>query len=120
MDVYLVNDSSRRIETYDFAFRLPRRILSHDSAEYYGEVKSEEPNRREFRFDQRHKGLVAPRSGKNRLYSMEYCLTCGLDDAEAKTGFGSIVYEDVVEATVWINGQEYTTKKTLGELHGAP
>jgi hypothetical protein len=51
---------------------------------------------------------------------MDYCLTCGQEDATAKTGFVEAVEEDIVEATVWVDRQEYSIKKTLGDLHKNP
>jgi hypothetical protein len=51
---------------------------------------------------------------------MDYCLTCGQGDANASTGFVEPVDDDIVEATVWVDEQEYSTKKTLGELHREP
>ena len=124
IDVYLVNETSRRIEVYDARFRFPARLLKHWSNIYVHEVQSgvrgQDPLVREFRYNQDNIGPIVPRSGPNRVTQMDYCLTCGQDDAQAKAGLIETVYDDVVEATVWVDEQEYLIKKTLGELHREP
>ena len=48
---------------------------------------------------------------------MDYCVTCGMEDANAKTGFPEIMFEDLIEAKIWIEEEEYSARKTLNELH---
>jgi hypothetical protein len=120
LNVYLVNDTSRRIDAYEARFRLPARVLKHWNATYPSEFKTTNSSVREFRFNQTNAGPSLPRSGRNRIFAMDYCLTCGQGDAKASTGFVDSVDDDIVEATVWVNEQEYSVKKTLGELHREP
>jgi hypothetical protein len=120
LDVYLVNDSNRRIETYDAVLRFPGRLLKHWSTIYAHEVGNRNAAVREFRFDQTKTGALLPHAGKKLMTFMEYCWTCGVDDSVANTGFPESVENDVVEVTVWIDEQEYSIRRTFGELHREP
>jgi hypothetical protein len=83
-----------RIDTFQ------ARLLKHWTITYGDEVKSNNLSVREFRRDQTKTGPFSPRSGRNLVTFMDYCHTCGL-----------------VEAKVWAAGQEYSARKTIGELH---
>jgi hypothetical protein len=121
IEVYLVNDTTRRIDKYDARLRLPARVLKHWTVTYVNEVEKGNPSVRKFHFDQSNTGRpLLPKSGRNRVASIEYCLTCGQEDAKASTGFVDPVFDDIVEATVWVDEQEHSSKKTLRELHDDP
>jgi len=118
LEVFLVNNTSRRIVEYDTWFKIPTRLLGHSSPYYPYEVTSPDPSWRAFRFNQLNTGgMISPQSGRSPLTNIEYCLTCGQNDASDSTGSVDSVYDDIIEAKVWIEGQEYSIKKTLGELH---
>jgi hypothetical protein len=120
LDVYIVNDSNRRIETYDALLRFPARLLKHWSDHYVHEEPNPNPLVRHFRFNQTQTGALLPRSGKKLMTTMMYCWTCGVEDALANTGFAENIENDVVEVTIWVDEQEYSIKRTLGDLHREP
>jgi hypothetical protein len=119
LDVYIANDSKRRIDNYDALLRFPARLLKHWNTHYVKEAPSTNPLIREFRFDQTQTGALLPHSGKKSMTVMEYCWTCGANDAVANTGFAESLENDVVEVTAWVDEQEYSVKRTLGDLHRA-
>ena len=120
LNVNLVNDTNRRINTYDAQLRLSARVLKHWNTMYLNEIEKGNSLVRTFHFDQKNAGPFLPKSRRNRVGGIDYCLTCGQEDAKASTGFVESVDDDIVEATVWVDEQEYPIKKTLGELHREP
>jgi hypothetical protein len=112
LEVTLVNDTGQRITKFDCDIWLPAGILKHWGAVYMIEVRGNHPGRRHFRFDENHTGALKPRD-ITLLTFFDYCTKCALDDSG---GIPALVAEAVVEATVWIEGREYTAKKTIQEL----
>lgn len=114
LELMLVNDTSQRIDKYDFELRVPTAILNHWSGHYSGEAPSDDRRFRRFRSNQTNAGTVSPRD-RLRLYSLEYCTIC------ATSGQGAfldamLVAEATVSATAWINGNEYLVEKTIRQL----
>ncbi|MGA8143500.1 MAG: hypothetical protein WB987_06405 [Candidatus Acidiferrales bacterium] len=112
LEVVLVNDTGQRITKYDGEAWLPSGILKHWGAVYMSEVQGDHPGRRHFRFDEEHVGILKPRD-KTRLIYFDYCTKCALDDSG---GIPALIAEATLEATVWIDGREYSVKKTIQEL----
>jgi hypothetical protein len=117
LDVTLVNDTSKRITDYDCMVELSSCLLAHDSASYPSEVPSGDGTLRRFRFDETHKGSTKPRvllpHGSATLMTFNYCTACA-DAAGARTP--RLAASRTVEAKIWINGHEYSEKKTIMEL----
>jgi len=108
----LVNDTSLRITKFDCDLWLPTGILKHWSAVYANELRGNHPGRRHFRIDETTKGELRPRDTM-QLISIDYCTRCALDDAG---GISALVAEDVIEAKAWIEGREYSARKTIKDL----
>jgi len=112
LEVTLINQTSQRIPKYDCEIWLPEGVLKHWGAVYMDELRDNHPGRRHFKFNEARVGLLTPRERK-LLIAFDYCAKCALDDFG---GIPALVAEAVVEATVWIEEREYTTKKTIQEL----
>jgi hypothetical protein len=112
LEVILVNDTNERITQYDCTVRLPAGILKHWGATYMMEVKKGDPSWRYFRFTETHNPPPQPRD-RSVLISFDYCTRCAHDASMQVPGQ---VASSIVEATIWINGREYSDSKTIQEL----
>jgi hypothetical protein len=115
--VTLVNDTSQRVTEYDCEVTLPVGILKHRDGKILAEVRSNEPNRRRFRFDETLRGapkgrVLMPRD-QMTLMTFDYCTACALVDCG---GIPALVAEAVIDAKVWVEGREYSVSKTIKEL----
>lgn len=114
--VFLVNNSNDRITQYVGEVQIPRGILKHWSSVYLNEIGSDNPSVRRFRFSEEGRGILNPHD-KIQVYAEDYCARCGLSDA---TGLPALVAESGIEAKVWINGREYSDRKTIAQLADEP
>jgi hypothetical protein len=112
--VILVNDSNQRIGTFDCQILVPAGILEHWSSKYSVEAPNDDPRRRRFQINEKHNGSVDPHDTK-LLFGIEYCTACAI----ASSGeLALLVGQETVEAKIWIDGREYSDKKSLIELAG--
>ncbi len=115
LEVVLVNDTNQEITAYNCKLNLPAGILKHWSASYGSlEVPANEAGRRCFRFSQKEYGSVNPRDTRH-LFATEYCTRC------AMPGGGGIVEATIgaeasIDATIWIDGCDYSDRATIKEL----
>jgi hypothetical protein len=112
VQIVLVNDTSERITGYDCEIRIPATLLKHWTATYPSEVKKGDPVWRYFRFNESSHGIVLPRE-TGVLSFFDYCTKCGRDASMQSPGQ---VASGIIEATIWINGREYSDSKTIHEL----
>lgn len=112
LEVTLVNDTNQPINKLNGMIRLPAGILSHWSAVYPSEAHSDDPRYRCFRFDEVQSGSIPPHDSR-LLISIDYCAKCALPGAG---GMAALVAEATVDATLWIDGREYSAQKSIKEL----
>jgi hypothetical protein len=112
LQLILINETNDPIDKYDLEVRLPSSILKHWNANYFGEVRSNEPGIRCFRFDQSGFGSARPHD-RISLSTHEYCTACA---AAEHGGIAALVAEAKLGARVWINGGEYRVEKTIKQL----
>ena len=94
---------------------VPRAILNHDSAKYVDEVPSEDSERRCFRFTEKRFQPIPPRD--KLTWPLPYCITCAHNNSSPRDILaGIIASEKVVEATAFVEGVEYESKKTIKQL----
>jgi TIR domain-containing protein len=113
LQVTIVNDTPERFLNYSFRVCLPAAVLSHWGARQSGEEERGDPKLRCFRFDQSGFGPIEPRSAKS-LSTFDYCITCGGQGPDWAQPL--IISEAVVSAIIWLNGKEYSDRKTIKEL----
>jgi hypothetical protein len=112
LEVTLVNDTNERITQYDCEIRLPAGILKHWGATYITEVRKGDFAWRYFRFTETHNPPPQPHD-RSVLTSFDYCTKCAHDASMRTPGQ---VASSSIEATIWINGREYSDSKTIQEL----
>jgi hypothetical protein len=112
----LVNDSSSRIREINGELRVPAGVLKHWSNSY-GMENREDGRYRIFRFNEKNIREIEPRS-TGLIYQLDYCKECAIGDTGEPVAHigGLAVGEYSVEMTVWIEGREYQTAKTMKEL----
>jgi hypothetical protein len=116
LSINLANDSNQRITSFNCHLRLPTGILTHWSATYLTEVKSDDPRYRCFSFDETFKGPIPPRK-TGLLITFNYCTQCAAEHTkEVQAIAAAIVGESVIETRVWVDGREYSAAKTIKEL----
>jgi len=108
----LRNESNNRIDKYDLELRLPASILTHWSASYPNEVRSNDPGIRCFRFDRSGWGSVGPHD-RRRLAAYEYCTSCAVGKVG---GVSTLIAEAKLGARIWVDGKEYSVEKTIKQL----
>jgi hypothetical protein len=113
LEVTLVNDSNHSIDRLNGMICLPAAILAHWTATYPTEVKSNDPHKRCFRFDERQAGHSISPHETRRLIFFDYCTKCALVPAG---GIAALVAESTVDAKLWIDGREYTDQRTVKGL----
>lgn len=113
----IANGSGRRIREYVGEIKIPASILTHFSWTYALEKQATDDRHRVFRFDESQFKEIQPRS-MTPTFTTEYCNQCGIADTGEPDQFigGLVLYERVVEFTVWIEGREYQTKKSMKQL----
>jgi hypothetical protein len=115
--VSLINNRSERITSFNCRVRLPVGILKHWSAGYMSEMKSDDQRYRCFGFDESFKRVAISPHTQAELITFNYCTACAGDHSGESPAIASaVVGESEVEAKVWIDGREYTGKKTIREL----
>lgn len=97
--------------------RIPAGILKHWSNTYaLDEEPSNDPRYRIFRFDEKNIRPIQPRT-TGHVSTFDYCIPCAITDTgEREPWGGAIVADREVELTIWIDGRNYQTVKTLKEL----
>jgi hypothetical protein len=115
--VRLANESGQRISSFNCLVRLPAGILRHWSAVYPSEVPSDDQRYRCFSFDETFKrSAISPRT-TTELINFPYCTACaGEHTGESSAIAGALVGESEVQATVWIDGREYSAVNTIRGL----
>jgi hypothetical protein len=114
--VSLVNDSNERIASWNCLVSLPTGVLSHWSAVYLSEVKSENHRYRCFRFDESSLGAVSPHTTGHPI-TFDYCTQCAVEHSGEGLAVGSaLVAESLVEVKFWIDNREYSVARTVKEL----
>jgi hypothetical protein len=116
LEINLVNNTNERIENYEFEVRLPDGILKHWSTVYWGEEKCNIPGVRCFRFNQEGRAAVRPHGQLTNPITFEYCTTCARSPHEHEGIAATVVSEMKLEATAWINGNEYRIEKTIKQV----
>jgi hypothetical protein len=114
----VVNDSGSRIREISGELRVPAGILKHWSNTYgMDNAVTEDGRYRVFRFDERNVGAIQPRT-TGHISTFEYCIPCAIKDTgEISEVIGAAVVADyVVEITIWVDGREYRSAKTMKEL----
>jgi hypothetical protein len=115
--VTLINDTSQRITEYDCEVRIPVGLLKHRDSKNLSEVRSDEPNRRRFRFDETLKGSAKPRvlspHDQTTLMTFDYCTACALADCR---DIPAVVADAVIDAIICVERREYSVSKTIKEL----
>jgi hypothetical protein len=112
--VSLANNSTQRITKFNCQVRMPSSVLSHWNAGSVLNDSAEKDRRyRSLRFDESTYALDIPPYSSQELFTECYCTQCG---AKAEGGISAAVSQSVVEAKAWIDGREYSTKKTIEEL----
>jgi hypothetical protein len=111
-EVILVNDTNERITQYDCTIRLPAGILKHWGGTHMTEVKKGDPAWRYFRFTETHNPPPQPHD-QSVLIFFDYCTQCAQEAGGQTPG---LVASSIIEATIWINGREYSDSKTIQEL----
>jgi len=106
LQVTVVNDTSREISKYNLRVEAPTILFKHWSASYAGEVHSPDAAFKRFDFNQQYYGPVSPRASRP-LFGTDYCTQCDPSATSAAA---------VVSATLWVDGEEYTVRKTMEEL----
>lgn len=113
----IANRTNSRLTQFSGILRIPAGILSHWSNQYgLPEEKSDDPDYRIFRFDENAIRPIQPQSTAN-VFTFDYCITCGL--AYTKEDFyiaGLMLRGQKLEITVFVDGRQYQTVKTLKEL----
>ena len=112
VQIILVNDTSERITGYDCEIRIPASLLKHWTATYDSEVRKGDPVWRYFRFNESGHGTLLPRETVILTF-FDYCTKCAHDTSMQTPGE---VASSIIEATIWINGREYSDSKTIQEL----
>lgn len=114
--VGLVNGSNQRITSWNCRVRMPAGILAHWSAHHPSEVKSDDQRYRCFSSDEKGRGPIPPRT-TGQLITFDYCTQCAMEHSGETPAIASaLVGESLVEATVWLDGKEYSSAKTIKEL----
>lgn len=110
----VVNGTNTRISRYDGVLCVPASILKHWTMSYRGEDRVATPGFRVFRFSEKDitTGGLLPHT-TTILYVIDYCAKCGVD---AESGIESLVTGAKVQATLWIDGRNYSEEKTLLDL----
>jgi hypothetical protein len=112
LEVIIVNYTNERITAYTCKVRLPASILKHWGAIYITEVRKGDPAWRYFRLTETHQGPLEPHD-RMVLTSFDYCTKCADEEGGRTPG---LVASSVVDATLWINGREYSDSKTIQQL----
>jgi hypothetical protein len=99
LEIFVTNNTNQRINTYDMELTLPGSVLRHWSTSYMGELASGDPLIRRFRFNEKGRETLAPRS-KVRIFRCEYCLFCG------RAYEGEKVLDSQVVCTLWAADRE--------------
>jgi hypothetical protein len=93
-------------------------MLKHWSTVYYHEDRAasdRDSNYRVFRVESKKHSAVVPRS-ENRLFTIDYCTFCAVetyaDPVEGRDRAENMPFE----ATLWMEGREYSTQKTAKQL----
>jgi len=112
LNVYLVNDTSKRITKFDATIQVPSGILRHWDAKLPWEIPPTDGMSRLARVNEENPGPIRPKT-RTRIYYFDYCMKCALDHAGGIEGVANSL---AVDAKIWIDHEEYTAKKTLIEL----
>jgi hypothetical protein len=116
LEIALVNETNFLIEKYDIEVQIPSGLLQHWNASYPAEVRHGIPSIRRFRFDQIGRGPVGPHSTMQNPVIFEYCFHCAMPAGETESIAATLVSELTVGAKAWIDGEEYSTDKTIRDL----
>lgn len=108
LQLMLINDSNKRIDRFDGELFIPAALLKHWSAIYPHEVGRSDPRR--FRFDEKSIGRTANPHDQVPMLSYEYCAACAAEAVGAPPDLK-------IKGTIWIDGREYSTEKTIFQLH---
>jgi hypothetical protein len=111
INIQVVNDTNNRIEQYVGKLSMPDAFLKHWNETYFDSSVDAEGNR-SFKFDQTGRGPIDPHDSK-KLQERRYCTQCASSAFENIPGW---VASAKITAKIWINGQEYSTEKTIREL----
>jgi hypothetical protein len=116
LEITLVNGTNRLIEKYEFEIRLPSSILKHWSATYPTEVRRDIPGVRCFRFNQNGRSALRPHDRLQYPITFDYCATCAIPQHETTLVGATLVSELNLDATAWVEGNEYVVEKTIKQL----
>ena len=113
----VVNNTDSRIIQINGTVRVPAGILKHWSNSYgLDEEKSDNPEYRIFRFDEKNIRVILPQSTEQITY-FEFCIRCGINDTQQGDPIGGLLVSERKPAlTVWVDGKQYHTEKTMKEL----
>jgi hypothetical protein len=109
--IALVNDTSQRIIAYDVEVSLPEGILKHWSANYTAEVPRRDPHHRLFRFNEKGRATLNPRSDMKMTF--DYCTKCSGSEVGATPAAAG---DGTVSVKAWAEGREYSVEKTIKQL----
>lgn len=117
LSVEVVNNSNNRITNYNCELCIPKGLLHHWSAAYPIEVRRNDSRNRYFKFDENTtQRAISPRSTE-RLVTFEYCIDCAREQTGEGALFAGIAAgEMVITAKMWIDGREYSDRKTTKQL----
>lgn len=118
LDVVLINDSSECIQKYNCMVRIPGGLLRHRGGGLTREAPSDDPHYRVIRTDETHnRQALLPKSTLNHYTGLMCCPQCAINDTGDAPEIGAlIVAESVIEATLWVDGREYSESKTVKQL----
>jgi hypothetical protein len=113
----LVNNTGLRITQLSGTVRIPKGILKHWSNMYVlVDDPSPDPNYRIFRFDEMNTRAIEPQTTK-QITSFDFCKTCAIQDiGDVDWISANIVESRELELIVFINGKQYSNKKTLKDV----
>jgi hypothetical protein len=114
--VFVENNSNNRILNFTGEVCIPRGLLMHWSANYFGEVRSPNSKSRCFRFSEDGHGPISPHEEK-LVFRTPYCFECAVQQTGDDSRIGSLlVSESRVEAKLWVDGRQYSASATIEEL----
>ncbi|HET8888996.1 MAG TPA: hypothetical protein VFQ41_08840 [Candidatus Angelobacter sp.] len=113
----VVNNTDSRITQINGTVRVPAGILKHWSSSYGLDAeKSDDPEYRIFRFDERNTRAILPQSTM-QITSFDFCIQCGINDTQQGDHLGGLLVSERKPAlTIWIDGKSYHIEKTMKEL----
>jgi hypothetical protein len=109
------NDGNSRIREISGKLKIPEGILAFPLFQLQNQLTAD-GRYRVFRFDEVNVGVIQPNS-PSRTLEIDYCKECAVDIAKARDPLGHLLVDEyLVEITVWVEGEEYHSEKTMKQL----